>query len=210
MLPQIGVIHVFPAISLRVFGRVRERRVSSARRCLTAVSTRARARCSGRRSLAQDHGDRGLRATLPSVPKKSKLVELLSPSLRQSLFVLTPIAHPKTEGKAIFFMSGRNATVTFALLVDRQIAKAFRPFRFESVPIKSKLVELLSPSLRQSFALALPQHPLPEAKTIFFMGMRYATVTFALLVDCQIAKAFRPVRLIWVPIKSKLIQLLSA
>src|SRR5215472_3065883 len=144
------------------------------------------------------------------VPIKSKLVKLLPPSLRQSLFVVTPIAYPVTEGKAIFFMSGRNATVTFALLVDRQIAEAFRPFRFESVPIKSKLVELLSPSLRQSFALALPQHPVTEAKTIFFMGMWYATVTFALLVDRQIAQAFHPVPFKWVQNKSKLIQLLSA
>src|SRR6516165_315891 len=127
MLPQIGVIHVFPAISLRVFAASASRRVSSARRCLTAVATPARARCSGRRSLAQDQGDRGLRATLPSVPNKSKRVELLPPRLRQSLFVLPPIAHPTTEVKAIFFMSGRNATVTFALFVDRQIAEAFRP-----------------------------------------------------------------------------------
>ena len=100
--------------------------------------------------------------------------------------------------------------MTFALLVDRQIAQAFRPFRFESVPNKSKLVESLSPRLWQSFAKALPQHPKTEAKAIFFMGMRNVTLTFALFVDSQIAEAFRPVRLIWVPIKSKLIQFLSA
>ena len=34
--------------------------------------------------------------------------------------------------------------MTFALLVDRQIAEAFHPVRFEWVPNKSKLVELLS------------------------------------------------------------------
>src|SRR5262245_6640576 len=109
-------------------------------------------------------------------------------------------------------MSGRNATVAFALLVDRQIAEAFRPVRFERVPNKPKLVELLPPRLRQSFrvfALALPTNPLPKAKTIFFMTDRNATVTFALLVDRQIAEAFRPVRFERVPNKSKLIQLLS-
>ena len=78
------------------------------------------------------------------VPNKSKLVELLPPSLRQSLFVMAPIAYPLTEAKAIFFMIGRNATVTFALLVDRQIAEAFLPVRFEWVPNKSKLIQLLS------------------------------------------------------------------
>jgi hypothetical protein len=81
------------------------------------------------------------------VPNKSKFVELLSPSLRQSLAV-APNNNPLPKAKAIFFMSGRNATVTFALLVDRQIAEAFRPVRFVRVPNKSKFVELLSPSLR--------------------------------------------------------------
>src|SRR6266571_3560576 len=110
-------------------------------------------------------------------------------------------------------MEYRNATVTFALLVDRQIAKAFHPVRFMRVPNKSKLVELLSPSLRQSFlvfALALPTHPKTEGKAIFFMGSRNATVTFALLVDRQIAEAFRPIRFERVPNKSELVQLLSA
>src|SRR5215472_9053464 len=130
------------------------------------------------------------------VPIKSKLVESLPPRLRQSSFVVTPIAHPKTEGKAIFFMSGRNATVTFALLVDRQIAEAFRPVCFERVPNKSKLVELLPPRLRQTFlafALALPTHPTTEVKAILFMVVRNATVTFALLVSLQIAEAFLPI-----------------
>src|SRR5215831_7364470 len=100
-------------------------------------------------------------------------------------------------------MSGRNATMTFALLVHLQIAEAFLPSCIQCVPNKSKPVELLPPSLRQSFrvfALALPTHPLPKAKAIFFMSGRNATVTFALLVDCQMAEAFRPVRFIWVPI----------
>src|SRR6516225_8268743 len=148
-----------------------------------------------------------------SVPNKSKLVELLSPRLRQNLRSLAPIAYPLPEGKAIFFMSARNATMTLALLVDRQIAEAFIPIRFMRVPNKSKLVELLSPSLRQSFrvfALALPTNPLPKAKAIFFMNGRNATVTFALLVDRQTAEAFRPVRFEGVPNKSKLVQLLSA
>jgi hypothetical protein len=154
--------------------------------------------------------DSGSLPRLKWVPNKSQLIELLPPRLRQNLFVLTPIAYPITEGKAIFFMSFRNATVTFALLVDRQIAQGFRPFRFESAPNKSKPVELLSPSLWQSFAEALPQHPKTETKAIFFMGMWNETVTFALLVNRQMAEAFRPVGLIWVPVKSKLIQLLSA
>src|SRR6516162_4806824 len=148
-----------------------------------------------------------------SVPNKSKLVELLSPRLRQNLRSLAPIAYPLPEGKAIFFMSARNATMTLALLVDRQIAEAFIPIRFMRVPNKSKLVELLSPSLRQSFlvfAPALPNYPLPKAKAIFFMSGRNATMTFARLVDRQIAEAFRPVRFKRVPNKSKLVQLLSA
>src|SRR5262249_52486692 len=143
------------------------------------------------------------------VPNKSKLVELLSPSLRQSLIVAL-LVYPSTEAKAIFHMAKRNATVTFAPLVDRQIAEAFRPIRFERVPNKSKLVELLSPSLRQSLIVALLSHPLTEAKAIFFVGSWYATVTFALLVDCQIAEAFPPVCFESVPNKSKLVQLLSA
>src|SRR5262245_65461681 len=107
----------------------------------------------------------------------------------------------------------RNATVTFALLVDRQIAEAFRPVRLKWVPNKSKLVELLSPSLRQSFlvfALALLIHPRTETKAIFHMFKGNATVPFALLVDCQIVEAFPPVRFKWVPNKSKFVQLLSA
>src|SRR5262245_13366439 len=110
-------------------------------------------------------------------------------------------------------MSGRNATVAFALLVDRQTAQAFRPVCFERVPNKPKLIELLSPRLRQSFrvfALALPIHPRTETKAIFYMLNGNATVTFALVVDRQIADAFRPVRFERVPNKSKLIQLLSA
>jgi|SRR5215467_12060908 len=66
------------------------------------------------------------------VPDKSKLVELLSPSLRQSFLVFASalLIHPRTETKAIFHMLRGNATVTFALLVDRQIAEGFRPRRF--------------------------------------------------------------------------------
>src|SRR5215469_9657952 len=101
------------------------------------------------------------------------------------------------------------ATVTFARLVDRQIAEAFRPVCFERVPNKPKLVELLSPRLRQRLIVALLVYPSTEPKAIFFMGMWYATVTFAPLVDRQIAETFRPVRFKWVPNKSKLIQLLS-
>src|SRR5262245_62034812 len=99
-------------------------------------------------------------------------------------------------------MLNRKATVTFALLIDHKIADAFRPVRFNWIPIKSKLVELLSPRLRQSFlvsALALPTHPRTEEKAIFFMRSRNATVTFALLVDHQIAEAFRPVRFAQIP-----------
>src|SRR5258708_4290073 len=79
---------------------------------------------------------------LHPVPNKSKLVKLLSPSLRQSflVFALALPTHPKTEAKTIFHMVQGNATVTFALLVDRQIAEAFRPARFKWVPNKSKLV----------------------------------------------------------------------
>src|SRR5262249_32017121 len=105
-----------------------------------------------------------------------------------------------------------HATMAFALLVDRQITETFRPVRFVRVPNKSKFVELLSPSLRQSFlvfALALPKHPLPKTKAIFFMRGRNATVAFALLVDRQIAEAFRPAGFERVPNKSKLVQLLS-
>src|SRR5215813_3263024 len=146
------------------------------------------------------------------VPNKSKLVELLPPRLRHSL-VVARSGYPGTEGKAIFFMSLRNATMTFALLVFYQMAEAFLPIGFLRVPNKSKLVQLLPPSLRQSFllfALALPTHPLPKAKAIFHMVTRNSTVTFALLVARQMAEAFRPVRFERVPNKSKLIQLLSA
>ena len=55
---------------------------------------------------------------------------------------------PLPKAKEIFQMAKRNATVTFALLVDRQVTEAFRPVRFERVPNKPKLIELLSPSLR--------------------------------------------------------------
>src|SRR5215510_6166296 len=103
-------------------------------------------------------------------------------------------------------MAKRNATVTFALLVDRQIAEAFRPVRFARVPNKSKLVELLSPRLRQSLVVALLVYPSTEAKAIFHMAKRNATVTFALLVDCQIAEAFRPVRFKRVPIETDVIK----
>ena len=97
-----------------------------------------------------------------SVPNKSKLVELLLPRLRQNLRSLAPIAYPLPEGKAIFFMGLWNATVTFALFVDRQIAEAFRPIRFKWVPIESQLVELLPPRLRQSLlSLPLIVYPLP-------------------------------------------------
>src|SRR5262249_47677260 len=106
-------------------------------------------------------------------------------------------------------MSCRNATVTFAPFVDCQIAEAFRPVRFERVPDKSKLLELLSPRLRQSLVVALLVYPSTEAKAIFHMAKRNATVTFALLVDRQIAEAFRPVRFVRVPNKSKPVQLLS-
>jgi len=100
--------------------------------------------------------------------------------------------------------------MTFALLVCYQVAEAFLPIRFTRVPNKSKLVELLPPLLRQSLIVALLVYPSTEAKAIFFMSGRNATVTFAPLVDRQIVEAFRPVRLKWVPNKSKLIQLLSA
>src|SRR6516165_7854799 len=143
-----------------------------------------------------------------SVPNKSKLVELLSPRLRQNLRSLAPIAYPLPEGKAIFFMSARNATMTLALLVDRQIAEAFIPIRFMRVPNKSKLVELLSSSLRQSLSVAQPTHPLTKTKAIFHMVTRNATVTLTLLVHRQIAEAFRPVGFERVPNKSKLVQLL--
>src|SRR6516165_2367972 len=120
-------------------------------------------------------------AFLPSciqrVPNKSKLVELLPPRLRQSfrVFALALPIHPRTEAKAIFFMALRNATMTFALLVDRQIAEAFLPLRFGSVPNKSKLVELLSPRLRQNLrSLAPIAYPLPKGKAIFFMSVRGA------------------------------------
>ena len=92
--------------------------------------------------------------------------------------------------------------MTFALLVDRQIAEAFRPVRFERVPNKSKLVELLSPRLRQSLCVALLSYPSTEAKAIFFMSGRNATVTFALLVDRQVAEALRPVRFKRVPLET--------
>src|SRR6516165_10067921 len=146
------------------------------------------------------------------VPNKSKLVELLSPRLRQSfrVFALALLIHPRTEAKAIFFIALRNATVTFARLVDRQKAEAFRPIRLKRVPNKSKLVELPSSSLRQSLSVALPTHPLTKTKAIFHMVTGNATVTFALLVDRQVAEAFRPVRFGSVPNKSKLVELLSS
>src|SRR5262245_51422787 len=118
--------------------------------------------------------------------------------------------NPFPKAKAIFFVGSRNATVTFALLVDRQIAEAFRPGRFPRVPNKSKLVELLSPRLRQGLIVALRVYPSTEAKAFFHMAQRNATVTFALLVDRQIAEAFRPVCFQRVPNKSKLVELLSA
>src|SRR6516225_6245673 len=145
------------------------------------------------------------------VPKKSKLVELLPPCLRQR-FVSTAM-YPFPKSKAVLFMQTRNATVTFSLLVDRQIADAFRPVCLKSVPHKSKLVELLSPSLRQTFlafALALPTHPTTEVKTIFFMAVRNATVTFALLVSFQIAEAFLPSCFERIPYKPQFVQPFSA
>jgi hypothetical protein len=142
------------------------------------------------------------------VPNKSKIVELLSPSLGQSFFVLAPIIRPLAETKAGFLMPLWNAAVTLTLLVHRQIAEAFRPVGFERVPNKSKLVQLLPPSLRQSFlvfALALPKDPLPEAKAIFFMSGRNTTMTFALLVHPQIPEAFRPVGFERVPLETDVV-----
>ena len=83
--------------------------------------------------------------------------------------------------------------MTFALLVCYQVAEAFLPIRFTRVPNKSKLVELLPPLLRQSLIVALLVYPSTEAKAIFFMSGRNATVAFALLVDRQTAQAFCPV-----------------
>ena len=75
--------------------------------------------------------------------------------------------------------------MTFARLVDRQIAEAFLPSCIQRVPNKSKLVELLPPRLRQSFrvfALALPIHPRTETKAIFYLLNRNAAkVTVAFL-----------------------------
>src|SRR5262249_8491172 len=110
--------------------------------------------------------------------------------------------NPLPKTKAIFHMLKGHATVTFALLVRYQMAEAFLPIRFMRVPNKSKLVELLSPSLKQSFlllALALPIHPFPKAIAIFFMILRNATMTFALLVCYQMADAFLPIRFMRVP-----------
>jgi hypothetical protein len=76
------------------------------------------------------------------VPNKSKLIESLPPRLRYRLMSL--ITHPLTEAKAVFFVGSWDATMALALLVDRQIAEAFRPVRFERVPNKSKPIQLLS------------------------------------------------------------------
>jgi hypothetical protein len=95
-------------------------------------------------------------AFLPSRCKrdKSKLVELLLPKFGQAFFVSAAIS-PLTKGEAIFFVELRNATMTFALHVHCQIAKAFLPSRFERVPNKSKLIELLlSDSSRRLTSLA--------------------------------------------------------
>src|SRR5689334_22664910 len=81
------------------------------------------------------------------VPNKSKLVELPPLRLRQSLAV-APSNNPLPKPKAIFNMVTRNATVTFALFVGRQIVEAFGPICLKCVPNKSKLVQLLSASCR--------------------------------------------------------------
>src|ERR1700724_134215 len=105
-------------------------------------------------------------------------------------------------------MSLRNATMTLALLVHPQIPEAFRPVGFERVPNKSKLVELLSPRLRQSFFVLAPIiHPLAETKAVFLMPLWNAAVTLTLLVHRQIAEDFRPVGFERVPDKSTLPQL---
>src|SRR5262245_29485334 len=99
-------------------------------------------------------------AILPfaNFPNKSKPVQSLLSILRHagSLFGTSLTSHPLAEGKPIFHMAPRNARVTFALLVDRQIAEAHLPIRFKRVPNKSKLVELLPPHLRQSLFVAAP------------------------------------------------------
>jgi hypothetical protein len=128
---------------------------------------------------------------------------------RQPVFVVALSSHPLTETKIVFFVASWDATMTLALPVCYQMAEAFLPIRFMRIPNKSKFVELLSPSLRQSLAVAPNNNPLPKAKAIFFMSGRNATVTFALLVDRQIAEAFRPVRFVRVPNKSKFVELLS-
>ena len=117
-------------------------------------------------------------------------------------------SHPITEAKAVFFVSLWDATMAFSFLINCKVAEAFRPVRFARVPIKSKLVELLPPRLRQSLAVAPSNNPLPKAKAIFFVTVRNATVTFALFVDRQIAEAFRAIRFEGVPNKSKLVELL--
>jgi hypothetical protein len=118
-------------------------------------------RAAHRRARRMGVGTPDPEAFLPSrckrVPDKSKLVELLLPKFGQAFFVSAAnyISYPLTKGEAIFFVELRNATMTFALHVHCQIAKAFLPSRFERVPNKSKLIELLlSDSSRRLTSLA--------------------------------------------------------
>src|SRR3984893_17579444 len=141
-------------------------------------------------------------------PNKSKRAQLWPPSLRQSflVFALALPKDPLPEAKAIFFMSGRNTTMTFALLVHPQIPEAFRPVGFERVPNKSKLVELLSPSLRQSFFVLAPIiHPLAETKAVLLVALWDTAVTLTLLVHRQILEAFRPVGFERVPLETDVV-----
>ena len=59
--------------------------------------------------------------------------------------------------------------------------------------MKSKLVQLLSASRRQSLSFSADYSPIDRGESHLFMGMWNATMTLALLVHRQIAQAFLPV-----------------
>src|SRR5262245_16261947 len=99
--------------------------------------------------------------------------------------------------------------MSLTLLVCYEMAKAFFPSRFEWLPNEPQLVKSPTTLLGQSFPMPPITDPVTEGKATLFVVYRDETMTLALLVCYEMAKAFLPSRFERVPNKPDRIKSLA-
>src|SRR5262245_50379405 len=96
----------------------------------------------------------------------------------------------------------RNTAMSFALLVDHQVAEAFLPGGIERVPDKTKRIQPLSAFDRHFlFAVTLTCYPLSQPEPAFGMFSWNQTMSLALLVLCETAETLLPTLIEGIPTK---------